>query len=238
LAKIYAVVGASGAVGTSTFAAALARSIHLNSTALVDLQFAGGIDVTVGIEQMNGVRWSDMLKHQIQPEVLLSKMPKWHDISVLSNKYEEPYFISFDKVFYIIKQLSAIVTDIVLDVPRLLMSDRSLLELLDGLVIIVPRSVSGVSNALAIIQALKGFEIPLQIVTTREHLARKSKLIPTSSIEQLLGVSPVGELRFELKIAAELELGLGPRPNKRSNLFKLVELLKFTGGRNGGHNDE
>ena len=56
---VLAVVGGSGGVGASTFAAALATAAA--PATLIDLDpVSGGIDVLLGIEDVPGARWSGL----------------------------------------------------------------------------------------------------------------------------------------------------------------------------------
>lgn len=59
------VLGASGGLGASTWAAALARrmSLHLGECVLVDGDVrGGGLDMTCGTEHVPGLRWSDLAR--------------------------------------------------------------------------------------------------------------------------------------------------------------------------------
>lgn len=59
------VMGASGGLGASTWAAALARrmSMHLGECVLVDGDVrGGGLDMTCGTEHVPGLRWPDLAK--------------------------------------------------------------------------------------------------------------------------------------------------------------------------------
>ena len=59
------VLGASGGLGASTWAAALARrlSTHLGECVLVDGDVrGGGLDMTCGTEHVPGLRWPDLAR--------------------------------------------------------------------------------------------------------------------------------------------------------------------------------
>ncbi|KRE42433.1 hypothetical protein ASG74_08370 [Knoellia sp. Soil729] len=59
------VLGASGGLGASTWAAALARrlSLHLGECVLVDADVGGGgLDMTCGTEHVPGLRWPDLAR--------------------------------------------------------------------------------------------------------------------------------------------------------------------------------
>jgi MinD-like ATPase involved in chromosome partitioning or flagellar assembly len=230
LARIHGVLGTSGGIGASTFSAALAAYLHQNVTVLVDLQFSGGIDATVGIEQAQGVRWADVLNYQMQSDVLLGKLPKWGQIHVLSNKYEAPECNSIEKVHYTIAQLAAKANEIVLDIPRTLIQTGEIFEQLDSLTILVPRNVQGISNALAVVSAVRPYNLEIRVITTTERMNKRSKHIGRDVVQKLLGVPICAELRFENKTMMDLELGLGPRISKKSHLFRVLERLDLRRG--------
>jgi hypothetical protein len=83
-ARIRAVTGAVGGSGVPVLASAFAQ-ITDAPTLLVDLQFSGGIDTTLGIEKASGLRWSVVLKNLVKSHILREKCPQWNEISVLSN---------------------------------------------------------------------------------------------------------------------------------------------------------
>ncbi|WP_353952474.1 hypothetical protein V6K52_03245 [Knoellia sp. S7-12] len=65
LTPLVVVLGASGGLGASTWAAALARrmSMHLGECVLVDGDVrGGGLDMTCGTEHVPGLRWPDLAR--------------------------------------------------------------------------------------------------------------------------------------------------------------------------------
>lgn len=83
------VVGASGGVGASCVAAALALEAarRTGSSALVDLHLdGGGIDVTVGVEHVPGPRWPDLLRvrGEVDGESLVRILPRQGSCGVLA----------------------------------------------------------------------------------------------------------------------------------------------------------
>lgn len=79
------VVGGSGGVGASTFAAVLAWAA--GSGILVDLDpVGGGLDVLLGIEHEPGARWSGLRLDggRLDPELLADGLPRWAGVPVLA----------------------------------------------------------------------------------------------------------------------------------------------------------
>ncbi len=88
-ASVLAVVGASGGVGASVLAAAVAVRAHRAgvSVVLVDAApLSGGLDVTLGLEQDAGIRWPDLggLVGAADGRALLSRLPSAAGLPVLS----------------------------------------------------------------------------------------------------------------------------------------------------------
>jgi MinD-like ATPase involved in chromosome partitioning or flagellar assembly len=87
--RLVAVVGASGGVGASTLATAVAvRAAHAAvDVVLVDgCPLGGGLDVVLGAEQERGVRWPDLigLVGSADARALLVRMPAAEGVRVLS----------------------------------------------------------------------------------------------------------------------------------------------------------
>ncbi len=82
---MFGVVGGSGGVGASTFAAVLAAVI--GDAMLLDLDvMGGGIDVLLGIEGVPGARWSGLRvgSGRLDPGLLADGVPRWGAVPVLA----------------------------------------------------------------------------------------------------------------------------------------------------------
>jgi hypothetical protein len=82
---VLGVVGGSGGVGASTFAAVLAAVT--GRAMLVDLDVVGGgIDVLLGIEGVPGARWSGLRVGggRLDPKLLADGLPRWGPVPVLA----------------------------------------------------------------------------------------------------------------------------------------------------------
>src|SRR5579875_2141374 len=85
VAGVVAVLGGSGGVGASTFAAALATAA--GRAVLVDCDpLGGGIDVLLGVEAVPGARWSGLRVNggRLDPHALDEGLPRWRDVRVLA----------------------------------------------------------------------------------------------------------------------------------------------------------
>lgn len=84
-----AIVGASGGLGASTLAAAVAArcAVHFGGALLVDLDLSGGgLEVTTGVEHVPGIRWPALagVEGWVDPEHLTRALPRLGDVLVLS----------------------------------------------------------------------------------------------------------------------------------------------------------
>lgn len=79
------VVGGSGGVGASTFAAALALAAPAGVLFDAD-PLGGGIDVLLGMEHEPGPRWSDVRVSggYLNPGLLADQLPRWGPVAVLA----------------------------------------------------------------------------------------------------------------------------------------------------------
>ncbi|NNM47111.1 hypothetical protein [Knoellia koreensis] len=85
---VVGVVGASGGLGASTLAVALAVRASLRSglCVAVDAEPDGGLDVTAGVEHLPGLRWPDLAASRggVDGAALLADLPGQDSVRVLS----------------------------------------------------------------------------------------------------------------------------------------------------------
>lgn len=114
MAGVVGVLGGSGGVGASTFAAALATSA--GRSVLVDCDpVGGGIDVLLGIEAVPGARWSGLHVDggRLDPQLLGDGLPRWGEVGVLAADVP-PSPAAVDQVIAAAAELGTVV----LDLPR------------------------------------------------------------------------------------------------------------------------
>lgn len=117
-ARVIGVMGARGGVGATSLAAVLARvgAARYSRTALVDLSAGAGVDLVLGIEQEPGVRWADLDAGGYDPQELVSALPTWRGVRVLSADWRAGANQPTAEAV-----LDAVVKDVelvVLDIPR------------------------------------------------------------------------------------------------------------------------
>lgn len=87
-ARVIALTGARGGLGTTTILLLLARAIAAegHSVAIVDLDPAGGIDLMMGEGVRPGLRWWDLPEQEgaYHPERLAQALPRWSGIRFLT----------------------------------------------------------------------------------------------------------------------------------------------------------
>lgn len=180
---VLGVVGGSGGVGASTFAAVLAAAA--GRSLLVDLDVAsGGVDVALGVESVAGARWSGLhvAGGHLEPEVLLAGLPRWGPCSVLAADVPA---LDPDAVLQVLDAASSAVP-VVLDLPRPPCPERAAGLLHCDLVVIVARAdVGGLVAAHAVASALP--ELPIGVVLRRGD-------VPTRDAAALVGAPLLGEL--------------------------------------------
>ncbi len=92
--RVVVVSGASGGLGTSTLACAVARRAHRGGVGavLVDLVAGGGLDTTVGAEHRPGYRWPDLADAdgELDGGRLLARLPEAGGVPVLGSRGPVP----------------------------------------------------------------------------------------------------------------------------------------------------
>ncbi len=121
-ATVVGVVGAAGGVGASTLAALVARRLsRTTATALVDLDpAAAGIEVTVGLEEVDGARWPDLRAAggDVRGSDVLALLPRWGSCAVLSADRTRPDAVDAGVRVDVLHALASTVGAVVLDLGR------------------------------------------------------------------------------------------------------------------------
>jgi hypothetical protein len=180
---VIGLVGGSGGVGASTFAAVLAAAA--GDTVLVDLDATGGgIDVTLGVEAVPGARWSGLhvAGGRLEPAALVGGLPRWGRVAVLAADVAE---FDPEAVLQVVGAAAA-AGPVVLDLPRTAGPERAAGLLRCDLVVLVARGdVSGLVAAHAVAAGLP--ELPVGVVVRRGE-------VPSADAAELVGRPLLGEL--------------------------------------------
>jgi len=153
-ALVVGVVAGRGGAGASTLAAALARHLaRRTATALVDLDRAsGGIDVLLGLEGADGVRWPDLAdaRGEVAGAEVLALLPRWGSCAVLSADRARPGAPEPAVVADVLHALTVAAGALVLDLDRAaVVAGESLTGACDAVLVVAPRDLRTVAGILA-----------------------------------------------------------------------------------------
>jgi hypothetical protein len=204
---VVGVLGGSGGVGASTFAAALAEVAA--PSVLVDLDaMGGGIDVLLGIETVAGARWSGLQVDggHLDPALLADGLPRWRSVAVLAADAEP----SAAAALQVVESAGAL-GPVVLDLPRAPCAVRDPLVSRCALCVLVAAAeVRELTAARAVVASLP--DAALGVVLRRGSL-------PSADAVAWLGVPLLGLLpplarpsspsRVTARVAAGVLDGLG-----------------------------
>lgn len=181
--SVIGVVGGSGGVGASSFAAVMAAVA--GGALLVDLDVAGGgIDVTLGIESTSGARWSGLrlAGGRLEPDALVGGLPRWGSVPVLAADVAD---LGADAVLQVL-DVARGTGPVVLDLPRRSCPERTAAMVHCALVVVLARAdVDGLVAAHALADGLP--ELPSGLVCRRGEVG-------SANAARLVGVPLLGEL--------------------------------------------
>lgn len=160
------VVGASGGVGTSTLAAALATRAALGAheVLLLDLDAAGGgADVLLGCDHEEGIRWPDLAgaRGPFDGQALLERLPRsGQDVAVLAPgaSLQQP---DDEVVVGVWESLATVVDLTVIDLGRQV---PVWVGGLDAVLLLVRGDVTGLSAAVPVARRLIDHEAPAHLI--------------------------------------------------------------------------
>ncbi|WP_315097899.1 pilus assembly protein FlpE, partial [uncultured Cellulomonas sp.] len=168
-ALVVGVLGGRGGAGASTLAAAVARQLaRRTATVLVDLDRAsGGIDVLLGLEAADGVRWPDLAdaRGEVSGADVLALLPRWGACAVLSADRARPGPPEPAVVADVLHALTAEAGALVLDVDRgAVVAGESLVRACDAVLVVAPRDLRTVAGILAMRPHLGDPAVPTWLV--------------------------------------------------------------------------
>lgn len=182
MGSVIGVLGGSGGVGASSFAAVIAA---VSGALLVDLDVTGGgIDVTLGIESAAGARWSGLqvAGGRLDPDALTGGLPRWGSVPVLAADVAE---LDPDAVHQVLA-VAGVAGPVVLDLPRADRPERGVALTACSLIVVLARGdVDGLVAAHALVDALP--DTPCGLI------CRRGEVRPTDAA-RLVGRPLLGEL--------------------------------------------
>ena len=178
VAPVIGVVGGSGGVGASTFAAGLARlAAHAESVSravLVEIDpTSGGIDVLLGVEGVAGPRWSGLrlAGGRLEAAALAEGLPTWSSVAFVAADVT-PSADSVAQLLLVAQRVGPVVVDL----PRWAAPARSAALTRCDLVVLITacdvasiagaRSVAaGLGTGLRIALIVRGGAAPLEVAS-------------------------------------------------------------------------
>ncbi|WP_246117526.1 septum site-determining protein Ssd [Cellulomonas composti] len=170
-ALVVGIVGGRGGAGASSFAAALARrAAGTSATVLVDLdRSCAGIDVLLGLEQVDGVRWPDLggARGDVDGGQVVALLPRWGRCAVLSTDRSRPVPPDPAVVADVLHALTTAAGVLVLDLDRgAVVAGESVAAACDVLLVVAPRDLRTVAGVLAMREQLVGHGADVGLVAT------------------------------------------------------------------------
>ncbi|MFF5448918.1 septum site-determining protein Ssd [Streptomyces sp. NPDC012888] len=206
------VIGGSGGAGASTLACALAVSAARSGerTMLIDGDpFGGGLDVLLGGEGAEGLRWPDFAasRGRVGAGALEESLPELHALRLLSWDRGKRVVVppaAMRSVMAAARRRGGVV---VVDLPRRV--DEVAVEALaqlDLVLMVVPVELRAVAAASRVADALEGVARDLRLVVR----ARLAGELDADEVAGLLRVPLAGEMPVELGVSEWLARGEPP----------------------------
>ncbi|MEO8888723.1 MAG: hypothetical protein ABI429_05455 [Jatrophihabitantaceae bacterium] len=191
------VVGGSGGVGASTFAAVLAWVA--GSGVLIDLDpLGGGLDVLLGIEREPGARWSGLRLDggRLDPVLLAGGLPRWAGVPVLAVDLSPPPGVEP------VLAAAAAGGPVVLDLPRAASPSRdAAAAACDVVLVLAEARVRALAAARAVLSSLPG--VPIGLLLRRGD-------VPRADVAALVGAEPIATVPAAVR-GVDLSDGRVPR---------------------------
>lgn len=202
-----AVTASAGGAGTSTFAAALARTVAKTRepVTLIDADpTSGGLDLLLGIEDAPGTRWPDLLLTDsggIDPNDLRAALPATTDgVAVLSaarTTIDDPFRLENEMVVRIVDTLAPASGWTIVDLPP---GDAP--PPVDMVVLLVPAEVRPAAAATRILAGLRSQRLETFVVARRRGWAG----LDDSDLAKVLGCDPLASLDNLATVAKDSEI--------------------------------
>lgn len=233
--RTIAVIGACGGVGASVFAAALAVAAHRSGqpVLLADCdRWGSGLDVVLGLESEDGVRWSDLAAPagRLAPETLHRAVPgiamsRGH-IPVLSFDRTSPDDVSATVVEVVVDSARRAGDLTVIDLPRVPTpaGDR-MAEVADLTVLVVPADVRGCFAGQRQVAHLADLGARTGVVVRGPSPGG----LGSDEIADVLGVPLLAFMRPQARLVRDLEHGRPPGSDPRSPLGKAARAVLAAG---------
>lgn len=209
---VVGVVAGRGGAGASTLAATLAgRLARRTSTVLVDLdRGSGGIDVMLGLEGADGVRWPDLASAlgDVAGSEVVALLPRWGACAVLSADRSRPVPPEAAVAADVLHALSGTVGALVLDLDRMgVVAGESMVRACDSVLVVAPRDLRTVAGVLAMRPELAASGADVGLVVRGPAPGG----LGVAQLAQAVDLPLAGVVRHDRRLAAAAERGGPPR---------------------------
>ena len=237
-ASVVAVVGGCGGAGASVFAAGLAAAAAADGSRslLVDGDpLGGGLDLLVGAEHVEGLRWADLAgtSGRLSASTMRDLLPSVRRLSVLSWDHGTPMPTPVPAA-----SMQAVLSAgqrghdvVVVDLPRRFDAAAESAFVQAALtVVVVPTEVRGVAAARPVVLALGRLTSSLGLVLRRTG----GSALDPALVADSLGLPVLATMRSERHLAESVDEGLGPLRHRRGQLGRACsQVLAVVGARQG-----
>lgn len=216
------VIGGRGGSGASTLACALAVSAARSGrrTMLIDADpLGGGIDVLLGGERAEGMRWPDFAhsKGRLGGGALEDSLPALHGLRVLSWGRDDEVTIAPQAVRAVLAAARRLGGVVVVDLPRRV--DEGVAEALAQLdlgLLVVPGELRAVAAAQRVASTVRMVLDDVRVVARGPYAAG----LDERWVAQAIGLPLVGELPPEPGLLAAQDAGTPPGGSARGPLAR------------------
>jgi secretion/DNA translocation related CpaE-like protein len=225
--RVVAILGGRGGAGASVLATALAVTARRRGldTLLVDADpFGGGVDLVLGWERMQGLRWPELVdaRGRVSPPALVSALPGEGSLAVLSFDRSELDSVPTEAMAAALDAGRRGRDLVVVDLPRR-PDDSALMALTaaDRAYLVVPAEVRACVAARRI-AAVAAAHCPSLAIVVR---ISAPAAVPPSEVAEALGLPLAGVIRPEPSVARALERGEPPAGNGRGPLAEACQRI-------------
>ncbi|MEU0147529.1 septum site-determining protein Ssd [Streptomyces sp. NPDC006288] len=216
------VMGGRGGSGASTLACALAVTAARSGrrATLIDGDpLGGGIDVLLGGEESQGLRWPDFArsKGRVGGRALEEALPALHGLRVLSWGRDDEVIVPPQAMRSVLAAARRLGGVVIVDLPRRV--DESVAEALAQLdvgLLVVPGELRAVAAAQRVASAAGMVLEDLRVVARGPYTAG----LDEQWVAQALGLPLVGDLPMEVGLSVAQEGGSPPGGNPRGALAR------------------
>jgi secretion/DNA translocation related CpaE-like protein len=236
--RLLAVIGGRGGAGASILAGGIAVSAARAGlrTLLVDADpLGGGLDLVLGWEQVDGLRWSALAEAggRVDPPALLQALPHRGDLVLLSFARDGQAAVPAEAMTATLDAARRGRDVVVVDLPRQLDAAAMLaLQAADRTLLIVPAELRATAAAARIAATVGPHCTDLSVVVRGPAPGR----LKPREVARALHLPLAGTLRPEPAVCQALERGEAPTAEGRGPLAELCGRLvrELT----AGHHDE